>query len=47
LDTAFTVMVNAQGLARDSTLVFIKDVRDVNTALYVEGHHSGQQCLGW
>jgi hypothetical protein len=39
-------MVNEQGLARDSTLVFIKGVRDVNTALYVEGHHPGQSAFG-
>jgi hypothetical protein len=30
LDTAFTLMANEQGLARDSTLVFIKGVVDVD-----------------
>jgi hypothetical protein len=39
-------MVNEQGLARDSTLVFTKGVVDVNTAVYVEGHHSGQSAFG-
>ena len=46
MDTAFTVMVNEQGLARDSTLVFAKGVVDVDLALYVEGHHPGQSALG-
>ena len=46
MDTAFTLMANEQGLARDSTLVFIKGVVDVDLALYVEGHHPGQSAFG-
>ena len=39
-------MVNEPGPARDSTLVFAKGVVDVDLALYVEGHHSGQSAFG-
>jgi hypothetical protein len=35
LDTAYTVMVNEPGLARDSTLVLVKGVVDVDLALPV------------
>ena len=39
-------MANEPGPARDSTLVFAKGVVDVDLALYVEGHHSGQSAFG-